>query len=132
MLNEFVVFLLSGALGRGKACSIKTGVIKNYIPECVTTTGESKNIARPVLNLHIGVLNGRVPYDQNIDKGRQSCPRARYDIMLFEKLGMRLMYFSSLTVQLLKLREVMRQDEPQRQCHCVNITALYQPPKYSR
>jgi hypothetical protein len=32
---------------------------------------------------------------------------------------MRLRSFFSLIVQLLKLREDMRQDEPQSQCHCV-------------
>ena len=66
MPSEFVAFLPSGALGRRKAWSIKTCVIRSYIPEYVTATVESKNIARPVPNLDINVLYGHVLYGRRI------------------------------------------------------------------
>ena len=66
MPSEFFAFLPSGALGKRKAWSIKTRVIRSYIPECVTATVESKNIARPDPNLHISVLYGHVLNDAKL------------------------------------------------------------------
>jgi len=66
MPRELVASVPSGALGRRKAWYIKKRVIRSYIPECVTATVESKNIARPVPNLHISVLYGHVLYDRRI------------------------------------------------------------------
>jgi hypothetical protein len=43
----------------------KSHVISSNIPEWVTATVESKNIARPFRNLHISVLYDPVLYDQS-------------------------------------------------------------------
>ena len=66
MPSELFVFLPSGALGKRKAWSIKTRVIRRYTPKCVTATVESKNIARTAPNPHISVLYGHVLYNATL------------------------------------------------------------------